>query len=142
MSQFDVTLLYDCTETFYGVQAATPDEATDKAEMQAQGRLCHQCSDHLELGDVIKTIVVDADGKEVGGWDPLAPKAPRRVIRKPRVITDEQVKTALQRRGVTINYIGTRLDNQKATIMGSQHLSLIADVVREIAGAVPPPAAE
>jgi len=65
MPKYVITLLYDACESIE-VEADSPDAALDAAYGRAEASLCYQCSEHLELGDVVKAIVCDADGNEIG----------------------------------------------------------------------------
>lgn len=41
------------------VEAATEDEAREKARIAASGHgLCHHCTNHIELGDVIDVVEI------------------------------------------------------------------------------------
>ena len=64
MAKYTVYIVYDATE-FVEVEADTAEEARDKAEELAQAHLCHQCANHLDLGDITNSIVIDEDGNEV-----------------------------------------------------------------------------
>lgn len=64
MAKFTVWLIYDASESVE-VEAENAAEALDKAEAKCSARLCHQCSNHLDLGDIINSIVMDEDGNEV-----------------------------------------------------------------------------
>jgi hypothetical protein len=49
-----VTIDASSTET---VEAATKEEAEEKAMVLASGHgLCHHCSDHIALGDVLEAV--------------------------------------------------------------------------------------
>lgn len=58
MKKFRIILLYDASE-LVEVEAETEEEAIDKAHQQAMACLCHQCANHLSLGDIIEEIVDD-----------------------------------------------------------------------------------
>jgi hypothetical protein len=52
MKTWDVYLAHTATEYVGNIEAATEDEAISRACAMSQARLCHNCSDHLDLGDV------------------------------------------------------------------------------------------
>jgi len=55
---YEVTVLFDASSSVK-VSAHSPEEAAHLAEDEANGRqhLCHQCSDEIETGDIIGSIV-------------------------------------------------------------------------------------
>lgn len=60
MTKYKVSVIYDASY-YYEVEADSPEDAAHLAYEKADARLCHQCSDNLELGDAIRAIVFDAD---------------------------------------------------------------------------------
>jgi len=65
--KYDCTVLIDASTSFI-VEAGSPEEAAEKAELLAAeagaGSLCHQCSDHTETGDFYG-VMVYCDGADV-----------------------------------------------------------------------------
>lgn len=62
--KFAVGLNYDCTE-WRQVEADSAEEAEELAYAEAKGSLCHQCSNKLELGDIVSVVILDERGQEV-----------------------------------------------------------------------------
>jgi hypothetical protein len=58
MTKYRVTILHDACST-HDVVAETPLGAVDAAMDLAHPRLCHQCSDELELGDPVRAATVE-----------------------------------------------------------------------------------
>ncbi len=50
--------------TFEDVEASTPEEAAKKAK-NAYAFVCHHCAKDVEIGEVYRTVVLDAEGDEV-----------------------------------------------------------------------------
>lgn len=65
MPKYRVTFLVDAT-CLVEVEADSVDEAVDLAYDLADTTLCHQCSDHVETGDIVETLCVyDENGDDV-----------------------------------------------------------------------------
>jgi hypothetical protein len=62
MKKYQVYVQYNATEYLGVVEANTEDEAKDKGmELEHKASICHQCSEDLELGDVIDYFVDECE---------------------------------------------------------------------------------
>jgi hypothetical protein len=65
MPQYHVSLIYSASESIT-VEAEDRESAVDLAQQQSEAGLCHQCANHLDLGDPYDEVVTDAlTGREI-----------------------------------------------------------------------------
>ena len=65
MKKYYCTVLFDASSNVI-VEANTPEEAVEKAEYRTEGnqRLCHQCAETLDTGDITGVLVHDENAEE------------------------------------------------------------------------------
>ncbi len=59
MKKWSIAIPWHCT-VFIEVEAETEKEAIEKGECRVYPTLCHQCTDHVELGESNSDIESDA----------------------------------------------------------------------------------
>ncbi|MCY1389107.1 hypothetical protein D9M71_38970 [compost metagenome] len=95
------TALYDASWCFQ-VEAGSLDEAREKLDelaLEHSPTLCHQCSDHIELGDVVGFIIYDENDNEIADTRYIAEDLAKA---QARVTELEAENKALREQNVTL----------------------------------------